>query len=481
MGLGVGDTIEFDVYTSGGGDGDGAIDALANPDQTVANWGDFYDSSTNTVNPPKSYTIVASPDPTNLVTFLVDMQWPIALYDANNIGTDGFNTNSDIVYVRGNFNGWTASTNCDLIQVGPTLFSNTVEVIAAAGSTISYKFYGSTFPGEEQPLLLCNGVRTLNISSPQITAPLAYWNDRSLSDPTNNVTFSVDMSLQLAAGRFTNGNNVYARGSFNGWGDPNPALTALLLTNNPVAVDSNVYRGVASIQAPVGACGYQFKFWTDSPTMPNGGYETRSNNRGFAINSTNEILPLVYWDDLTPCTTLDQNAAVTFSIDMAGAVGTDGTNYDGSGTQLVYINGSFVGWDSQGVPSPEWGPSPLPQLVLTKNPTSDVHSVTLTNYFTAGTSFRVAYKYSLGGADNEAGFGSDHVRYVRTAAGVTNYSMPVDKWISDQSCYRLYRRRDRWPGRQTLDARQCELGVDGTSLHLHAGQHQCDRALHALV
>jgi len=34
----------FDVYTSGGGGTDGAIDALANPGQTIANWGDYYNS-----------------------------------------------------------------------------------------------------------------------------------------------------------------------------------------------------------------------------------------------------------------------------------------------------------------------------------------------------------------------------------------------------------------------------------------------------
>jgi hypothetical protein len=237
------------------------------------------------------------------------------------------------------------------------------------------------------------------------------------------------MRLPLAAGSFTSVDNVYARGSFNGWGDPNPLLTALLLTNNPSAADSNVYRGVASIQAPVGACGYAFKFWTDSPTMSNSGYETRG-NRGFSINSTNEVLPLVYWDDLTPCNVLDQNTAVTFSVDMTGAVGTDTTVYDGSGTQLVYINGSFVGWDSQGVADPDWGTSPLPELVLTKNPTSNVHSVTLTNRFPAGSSFQVTYKYSLGGPDNESGFAQNHVRYVRTTAGVTNYAMPLDVWIN---------------------------------------------------
>jgi hypothetical protein len=44
LGLAPGSSFLFDVYTSGGGGGDSAIDALANPGQSVANWGDNYNS-----------------------------------------------------------------------------------------------------------------------------------------------------------------------------------------------------------------------------------------------------------------------------------------------------------------------------------------------------------------------------------------------------------------------------------------------------
>jgi hypothetical protein len=58
IGLTPGDTIDFDIYSSGGGGGDGAIDALANPSQSVSDWGDSYDSS-NMV-----YTYNLIPEPT---------------------------------------------------------------------------------------------------------------------------------------------------------------------------------------------------------------------------------------------------------------------------------------------------------------------------------------------------------------------------------------------------------------------------------
>jgi hypothetical protein len=61
LGLAPGSSFSFDVYTSGGGGSDGAIDALANPAQTIANWSDPYDSGSLVV----SYTIPI-PEPSAL-------------------------------------------------------------------------------------------------------------------------------------------------------------------------------------------------------------------------------------------------------------------------------------------------------------------------------------------------------------------------------------------------------------------------------
>lgn len=58
LGLAAGSTSAFDVYTSGGG-GDGAIDALGNPAQTIAGWADYYNSGASVL----TYTIPAVPEP----------------------------------------------------------------------------------------------------------------------------------------------------------------------------------------------------------------------------------------------------------------------------------------------------------------------------------------------------------------------------------------------------------------------------------
>jgi hypothetical protein len=59
MGLAPGSTFHFDVYTTGGGGTDGAVDALANPTQTISDWGNSYDSVLQ-----DAFTITAVPEPT---------------------------------------------------------------------------------------------------------------------------------------------------------------------------------------------------------------------------------------------------------------------------------------------------------------------------------------------------------------------------------------------------------------------------------
>lgn len=47
LGLNPGSSFRFDIYTSGGGGGDSAVDAAGNPSQSIADWGNFYDSGTD--------------------------------------------------------------------------------------------------------------------------------------------------------------------------------------------------------------------------------------------------------------------------------------------------------------------------------------------------------------------------------------------------------------------------------------------------
>lgn len=56
LGLSLDDSFSFDIYTSGGGGGDSAIDSAANLSQTVSDWGATYSGSAS-----QSYTLIPEP------------------------------------------------------------------------------------------------------------------------------------------------------------------------------------------------------------------------------------------------------------------------------------------------------------------------------------------------------------------------------------------------------------------------------------
>jgi hypothetical protein len=67
LGLGLGSTFLFDVYTSGGGGGDSAVDALGNPNPSISDWGNPYNSGNNV----QSYTVIPEPGTLTLIALSV--------------------------------------------------------------------------------------------------------------------------------------------------------------------------------------------------------------------------------------------------------------------------------------------------------------------------------------------------------------------------------------------------------------------------
>ena len=61
LGLSINDVFYFDAYSSGGGDGDSAVDALANPNVSITSWGGPYTSEVNPGTGLNSYQVVPEP------------------------------------------------------------------------------------------------------------------------------------------------------------------------------------------------------------------------------------------------------------------------------------------------------------------------------------------------------------------------------------------------------------------------------------
>lgn len=337
----------------------------------------------------------------NPVTFQVDMtQQPGA---------------SD-VFVRGGFNGWGLANQLTNDSTG--VYTGTVDIADAPGTVEQYKFYFDPGAVWESPASTCGNNRTFTLAGGAQTLPVVYWDDAPPVLPNNDVTFQVDMSVQVATGAFTNGvSTVTVSGGFTGWGD------GIALTNDPSLLGnaSNIYSMVITVPGVVGACqSYKFRnlYGWESPASTGGG------NRTFQIAGGNQVLPLVYYNDASSCDVLLAPTDVTFVLRMTnGTPSADGGIIFNSAVNKLHLNGEFLGWWAwyDGISG---GNGPANEL--TNNPVgSDYYQQTFT--IPAGTSLNQTYKYSIDGYDNEAGFAVNHSRYVRTLSGVA-YTMPVDRF-----------------------------------------------------
>jgi hypothetical protein len=365
------------------------------------------------------------------VTFQVDLAMQISL------GT--FDPNTSSVYPKGTWNGWGVP---DVMTNDPTILrtnqyglvtSNvyvyTYSITRSPGETLDFKFYidtGSNYenpaPGTGDPSDHNN--RFFNLSEgPTQAFPLVFFGDVPYAPvATNDVTFQVDMTYQVLTGNFdpTTG-TVEVRGDFNTWGTPQ-----ILCTNDPAALNTNLYKAVVRIVNGVGATEY-YKFWASVPA--NSGWETSGNRSVGIIAGTSQILPAVYFSDVIVDLNdyLPADTLVTFRVNMTNAVAyPSGTPFDPT-NNAVYFNGDCLtnGWYGT------WG-STWPETQLFDDGThGDAvagDSIYTCQYLVPkGKTVRVQYKYGIDSNDNEAASGSDHVRYIRS---VGTYVMPVDTFGS---------------------------------------------------
>jgi hypothetical protein len=219
------------------------------------------------------------------------------------------------------------------------------------------------------------------------------------------VTFQVDLSY---APNFNPAVDVVeARGSFQ-----SPTWTAgFKLTNSPS--NTNVFKGVYPLFQPPGTY-FEYKFLI----LDNGVTERWESgaNRSFVLTSPSQVLPVVLYNRANTNDLLTQGTVVTFRVNMTNAVALSNEFTFDPQLHLVYVNGDWVDWWDWNQISGEF------QL------TNDVDgSLIYSQSFLIpkGNPVRIAYKYSLNGADNELPAYVDRVRYVRSLG---SYTMPLDQF-----------------------------------------------------
>ncbi|HWD91829.1 MAG TPA: hypothetical protein VG938_05715 [Verrucomicrobiae bacterium] len=386
---------------------------------------------------PTAFFADAGAPVTNNVGFQVDLSQQIAL--------GNFHPGTDPVVVRGMLNGWAgtdlALTNDPSIArtnqfglVTSNVWVGTFPVSGSPGGAQAYKYVIAAAGGDNwdspSPVNSDGGGNRYFANVAQ-TLPVVDFSDAPYA-PVATLTFSVDMSVVALTDTNYDASTLTMWGDFNGWGG------GLVMTNNPSAANTNIYTVNVPISSGDGTTiNYQFRYNQlssgntvyDHLNGANGG----NDNRHFTVvNSTN--VPPVFFNDAELNDYLTQATPVFFSIDMSGAVGTDGHAFNPTADN-IYINGQFANWYA-------WGggvnPAPAPPgYQMIEQGLSTIYTNTV--IVPAGTPVSFTYKYGMdesaafgGPGDNEAGFGQNHFRVVRSTA-MNPYPMPTDKFGNQYS------------------------------------------------
>jgi hypothetical protein len=408
---------------------------------------------------PYSYFSDAGPQNAYNATFRVNMAAQVFL--------GSFDTNTMIVEVQGDFEGWSSgytlnndpsirTTNSAGI-ITSNVYVGTYPLVGDPGQMNSFKYVinnGGNL-SYDQPLAINGNTgpdnnRFVHIDtnqSPQIL-PLVDFSDTPLNKiVTNTVVYRVDLSVMRAAGVLTPSSLVNVRGAFQGW---NVNDTGTSMTNDPSAANTNIYIYVRpNVVGTAQTFSEQFKFGI----VPSGNstYEVgpvagvtypgpppvgiNGGNRAFTVPATNGLLmlPVVLYADQSFGDTLSTSTLVTFSVNMTNAVAVDGYAFN-PGTDRVYING--VNITNTVVPPAmnqvAFGGDTIgggintaldPFLMTADPPGSQIYKYTV--QVPAGFTVRTPnYRYSINGTNNEASAGN-HRRYIRS---VGSYQMPLDTW-----------------------------------------------------
>jgi len=258
---------------------------------------------------------------------------------------------------------------------------------------------------------------------------------------TNDVTFNVDMSVQILAGNFNPASQtVEVHGTFSDW-------LGVTLTNNPSLPGNaaNVYSGVVPIRGALNSGeSYWFDYYdnasftkeSETPkvsTLDSG--PTHYDRFLLLPNVAATNLPVVLFSDLNTNDYLPAATAVTFSVNMNGAVTTAGYVFGTSPSDTVWINGAFIPWYPWYTPADPSGTAGPAQYQMFESATPGVYTNTI--IIPTGSALVLNYKYGIGigtnspadggPRDNEAAFNQNHNRVIRSTA-TGGYVLPLDKF-----------------------------------------------------
>ena len=214
------------------------------------------------------------------------------------------------------------------------------------------------------------------------------------------ITFSVDEASNIANGTFTGTDQVYARGTFNGWG----AYLPLVQVGS-----STVYTN--SVDDTVDANGGNLSYIYHDDVNGDEGPADWANRAAYLPTNSGAslVLPTPYFNDIGPATT----ANVTFQVDMSEEI--ELGHFHPSSGDTVVIAGSFQGWNiGAGAP---WVMANDPSIWVTNNNFNP--PVVESNVYTATVAITLNARYSGNATVNCA----EDFKYVEMPGG--NWDAPA--------------------------------------------------------
>lgn len=342
-------------------------------------------------------------------TFRVDMSVQIAIgrYDPGN----------DLLMVRGPFNSW-VGTDLTFVAGSNFIYEAEIDIFETDGAQTDYKFFiasvtsgdiweGNVGTGE-------NGNRRFNYQAGGQILETVFFDDLETNPGGGvKVTFQVNMAPLLQDGLFLPEFDwLEVRGAFNSW--------AAGFELEPISEGSPIYAGSTTIKSIAPGDSVEYKY------VYNGGQWENGSNRKFILaEQALQVLPIRYFSDIGPDSSLTEDTKIVISVNMNNALALNGTPFNLE-TDRVYINGEFsefTWW--------EWS-FPPDGFELFDDGTAEsgdavegdgIYSIKFQTL--AGQPKRVEYKFSINGEDSEADFQNNHIRYIRETV---NYPLPVDQF-----------------------------------------------------
>jgi len=346
-----------------------------------------------------------------------------------------FVPSTDLLVIRGNFNGWSGNADQLSDTDGDSVYSITKTF--NIGDNLEFKFVISRSGTDFWEDQISN--RTYTVQAGTNVYNGGYFNNDSVYVPQVplSVTFSVNMELERLSGRFNPATDtVSVNGTFNGWTPKSWILT-------PNSLNPDFYEGTWTINAGVGES-IEFKFWY----TPNN-WESRP-NRVYTFTQDDINAGSVFisgaFNDASLATVLNQPCTIKFTVNTNGAVSiVNGQPFPVVNT--VHIAGSALPlqWPSGGWPNSD---STVVIRLYDDGTHGDVtagdkifsRDITFPQY----TVLRVEYKYGInwgdavnngGGNDNEAGFAQNHIlnmtRYMTGATTVDTFGRMGNSYLTN--------------------------------------------------